>query len=503
MQHIGEALTALGGAILICGLIARVGVRIGLPTIPLFVLAGIVFGPNTPGVALVGDPAELELVARLGLVFLLFYLGLEFSLDQLTSAGPLLLAATGVYLLLNIGGGLALGLGFGWGTSEALVVAGVVGISSSAIATKLLLENRRLGNPETRVILGIIVLEDVFLALYLALLQPVFGHSATAGEAVAGIATAFGFLAALALVARYGSRVVGALVDTKDDEVVVVLSVGFAITGAGLAELLGVSDAIGAFMIGLILGSTATASRLRSLVHPLRDAFGAIFFFHFGLIIDPGAVIDVLGQVMFAAALTIALCVVAGVVAARMHGFGRVGAANIGLTVLARGEFSLVLATLALAAGLDQRIGDFTAGYVLVLAIVGSLAVKASDRLAQLLPRRLLPRRVEEQVGTTLEMDVGLSSLFRLGTELLLIRVNPGSRLHGVYVSELRLPPCATLAVVIRDGRTVTPDAATQLRTGDALLVFTEPRQRPATERRMRAVHRGGRLADWHGHTGE
>lgn len=104
-MYIAEALIALGGAFLVCGLIARAGVRVGLPTIPLFMIAGIIFGPNTPGIALVEDPAELELVARLGLIFLLFYLGLEFSLDQLTTGGMRLAAAASTYLVLNVGGG--------------------------------------------------------------------------------------------------------------------------------------------------------------------------------------------------------------------------------------------------------------------------------------------------------------------------------------------------------------------------------------------------------------
>ncbi len=171
-MHIAETLVVLGGAFLVCGLIARVGVPIGLPTIPLFMLAGVLLGPSTPGFDLVQDPVELELVARLGLVFLLVYLGLEFSLDQLVAGGRRLVATAAIYLVLNVGGGLLLGLSFGWGTREALVVAGIVGISSSAIVTKLLVDLRRLGNRESRLILGIIVIEDVFLALYLALLQP-------------------------------------------------------------------------------------------------------------------------------------------------------------------------------------------------------------------------------------------------------------------------------------------------------------------------------------------
>lgn len=503
MHHVAEALIALGGAFLVCGLIARAGVRIGLPTIPLFMLAGIVFGPNTPGIALVGDPLELELIARLGLIFLLFYLGLEFSLDQLTSGGGRLALAAGVYLVLNIGGGLAFGFGLGWGTAEALVIAGVVGISSSAIVTKLLVETRRLGNPETRVILGIIVIEDVFLALYLALLQPVLGGASGPGEAVVGIATAFAFLLGLALVARHGARIVGKLIDTKDEEIVVVVFVGLAIITAGFAERLGVSDAIGAFMIGLILGATAKASRLRDLTHPLRDAFGAIFFFHFGLTIEPGAVLAVAPQAGLAVVMTMVLTLTAGVVAARLHGFGRVGAANIGLTVLTRGEFSLVLASLALAAGLDARLGSFAAGYVLVLAVIGPIAVSASERLARLLPQRLLPPTAGYDTTASLDMDVGTSSLYQLGAELLQIRVVPGSRLHGVYVGELRLPVGSTLGLQVRDGVTSALEPTTQIRTGDVLLVFTVPARRLAVERRIRAVHRSGRLAHWRGDAGE
>jgi monovalent cation:H+ antiporter-2, CPA2 family len=518
-MHIADTLIALGGAFLVCGLIARAGVRVGLPTIPLFMIAGIIFGPNTPGIALVSSPADLELIARLGLIFLLFYLGLEFSLDQLISGGTRLVVTAVSYLLLNVGGGLALGFALGWGTAEALVIAGVVGISSSAIVTKLLVDLRRLGNPETRVILGIIVIEDVFLALYLALLQPVLGGASGPLDAVLGIASAFAFLFGLALIARYGSRLVGRLIDTRDEEIVVVVFVGLAILTAGVAEELGVSDAIGAFMVGLILGATRKAKRLRTLTHPLRDAFAAIFFFSFGLSIDPSGLLGVAPQVAVAVPTTILLALIAGIIAARLHGYDRLGAADIGLTVLTRGEFSLILASLALGAGLDPRIGPFTAGYVLVLAIIGPLAVAASPRIARFLPARLLPDRAErrrtdqpstdqpstEQQRTVppLELDVGTSSLYQLGTELLQITVVPGSKLHGVYVPELRLPRGSTLSLVVRGSTTAAPQPSTRLEEGDVLLVFTPPEQRIATEQRIRAVHRSGRLAIWRGDSGQ
>lgn len=390
----GDALVALGGAFLAAGVLARLGRRIGLPTIPFFMAAGFIFGPNTPGVVLVEHPEDLELLAALGLVFLLFHLGLEFSLGDLVAGGPRLLAVGGIYLLLNVGGGLLFGLALGWGTSEAFVIAGAVGISSSAIVTKLLIELRRLANPESGLILGIIVVEDVFLALYLAVLQPVLGEANGAADAIAQFARAFAFLVALAAVARWGGRAVGRVIATPDDELLTVCFIGLAVLVAGAAEEVGVSDAIGAFMVGLILAESPVAARIERLVLPLRDAFAAVFFFAFGLTLDPGDAADVAVPVAIAVALSLVLNIVAGLVAARLHGFGPGPAANIGLTILGRGEFSLILATLAAGAGLDERIYPFVALYVLVLAVAGPLLAARSRLLAHVLPDRLLTRTV-------------------------------------------------------------------------------------------------------------
>ncbi|MFZ2441823.1 MAG: cation:proton antiporter, partial [Ilumatobacteraceae bacterium] len=214
----GRELIVLGLAFLLAGLLARIGRRIGLPTIPLFVGAGILAGPNTPGPVLFAHPEDLELLAAFGLIFLLFYLGVEFSLEDLTSGGRTLLTSAALYLTLNIGAGLLLGFAIGWGTKEAFIIAGATGISSSAIVTKLLVELRRLRNPETSLILGIIVLEDLFLALYLAALAPVLGTAANTGEAVLLFVRALAFLIALGLLARYGRAVVGRVISAPDDK---------------------------------------------------------------------------------------------------------------------------------------------------------------------------------------------------------------------------------------------------------------------------------------------
>jgi CPA2 family monovalent cation:H+ antiporter-2 len=390
---VGHTLIALGGAFLAAGLMARLGRRFGLPTIPLFMAAGIIFGPQTPGIVLIEQPGELSVLASFGLILLLFHLGIEFSLDDLVGGGRSLLAAGGTYIALNVAGGVALGFVLGWGTREALVIAGIVGISSSAIATKLLVELRRLTNPETRLILGIVVVEDVFLALYLAVLQPILSDS-SGGAAVKDAAVAFAFLIGLVAVARFGGRVVDRVIGTDDDEILTILFIGLAVLVAGVAEELGVSDAIGAFLAGLIVAETTVKARVERLVLPLRDAFAAIFFFTFGLTIDPGEFGDVAGPVLLAVALSLVLNLVAGTLVGWIGRQDRRAAANIGLTVLARGEFSLILASLALAAGLDERLGPFTGLYVLILALLGPILASRSWLVARLLPRAL-DRRAE------------------------------------------------------------------------------------------------------------
>jgi CPA2 family monovalent cation:H+ antiporter-2 len=387
----GNTLVAVGASFLAAGLLARAGLRIGLPTIPFFMAAGVLFGPNTPGIAFVDDPHDLELLAALGLILLLFHLGLEFSLDDLIAGGRRLIGIGAVYLCLNIGGGFAFGLAMGWGRNEALVIAGAVGISSSAIVTKLLIELHRLANPESRLILGIIVVEDIFLALYLALLQPVLGDAEGIGQGAIEFGTAFGFLVVLFATARWGSRIVGKIVTSGDDELLTVCFLGFAVLVSGLALELGVSEAIGAFMAGLVLAESPASQRIERLVLPLRDAFAALFFFAFGLTIDPADGLAVAGPVAIAVALSITLNLTAGIIAARWSGLGRTAAANIGLTILGRGEFSLILATLATAAGLDPDISSFVAEYVLVLAVLGPLLAARSSQLVWLVPKRLFP----------------------------------------------------------------------------------------------------------------
>lgn len=395
-------LAVVGAALLLAGLFARVGRRLGLPTIPFFIVAGIIFGPHTPGFVVLDDPDELHLLAMLGLVLLLFHLGIEFSIHELLGGGRRLFQAGGSYIALNTGAGLALGWAFDWGTREMFVIAGMIGTSSTAIVTKLLVDLRRVANPETGMILGIIVVEDVFLAFYLALLQPILGGREGATEIVLSTGIAFAFLIGLFALARWGARLVRPLISAGDGELTAILLVGFGVFVAGFADSAGASDAVGALLAGMVVAGTGMGARVERLIVPLRDLFAAIFFFWFGLTIAPSAMGEIALPVAIAVAVTLTFNVIAGVVAARIYGFGPLAASNTALMLVSRGEFELILASLAVAAGLDRRVAPFAALYVLVLSIFSPLASAKSSVLARWLPRRLfVPRQPAEAASPT------------------------------------------------------------------------------------------------------
>ena len=407
-------LAVLGAALLLAGLFARFGRRIGLPTIPFFIVAGIIFGPETPGIVILEDPHELELLATVGLVLLLFHLGVEFSVNELISGGKRLLWAGGSYIALLFGAGMVFGWTLGWGTREIFVIAGMIGTSSTAIVTKLILDLKRVKNPETGMILGIIVVEDVFLAFYLALLQPILSGTEGAGEIALSIAIAFSFLIGLFSLARWGSRLVRPFIATGDSELTVILVVGFGIFTAGFAHYAGASDAVGALLAGMVVAGTGLGHRIEKLLVPLRDVFAAIFFFWFGLTIAPSDMGAIAPAVIAAVIVTFVFNVIAGVVAARIYGYGRIEASNTALKLVSRGEFELILASLAIAAGLDARVAAFAAFYVLILSILSPLFSARSEVLARMLPKRILP---EYTVGKAADRARALGAADRGGRD--------------------------------------------------------------------------------------
>lgn len=380
-MHLGEELLVLGILLLIAYVFARLGKLIGLPAIPVYMLVGLAASPYTHWFPLSFDTHQVELVAIFGLILLLFNLGLEFDQDEFFGNAGKLIVSGGSYILINMGIGFAFGFMLGWGTREALIIAGITATSSSAIVTKLLIELNRLPNKETPMILGVTVVEDIFIAVYLAIVGVVLSGETEIWSVVIKLLVAFLFLVTMFTIARWGGKWVSKLFRTKDDELFTILFFGLAVAFGGIGELLGVTDAIGAFLIGLVLGATKYRARIEHLALPLRDVFGAFFFLNFGLALNVSTFGAVLVPVGLAVVMTIVLNAGAGQFVAWLNKLGPQAGINATVILQNRGEFALILATLSLSAGLDARIVPFAGLYVLVMAIVGPVLAVNSERI--------------------------------------------------------------------------------------------------------------------------
>jgi CPA2 family monovalent cation:H+ antiporter-2 len=385
--HVGEDLVVLGVLFVIAYVLGRVGKLVGLPAIPIYMLVGLIASPHSHFFPLNFQSADVELVAVFGLILLLFSLGLEFDQDEFYGNIGALLVSGGTRILINIAVGFALGMWIGWGTREALIIAGMTATSSSAIITKLLIELRRLANRETPAILGIMVLEDVFIAIYLAIVSVVIGGKTDVLAIVVQLAISFTFLVLMFVIARWGGRVVSRLVQTKDDELFTILFFGLAVAFGGIGQLLGVSDAIGAFLIGLVLGATRFRGRIEQFALPLRDVFGAFFFLNFGLALDVSTFGGVLIPVAAAVVVTLVVNTLGGQLIAWQNKLTPAEGFNASAMLQNRGEFALILATLAVGAGLDARLTPFAGLYVLSMAIVGPVLAVNSERMGAVIFR--------------------------------------------------------------------------------------------------------------------
>ena len=323
---------------------------------------------------------QVELVATFGLIFLLFNLGLEFDQDEFFGNARALLISGGTRIVINMAVGIGFGFLLGWGPREALVIAGMTAVSSSAIITKLLIELRRLANHETPVILGIAVVEDIFIAVYLAVVTVIISGETDLGQVLLRLGVSFLFIIVMFTIARWGGRVVSRLVGTRDDELFTILFFGLAVAFGGIGELVGVSDAIGAFLIGLVLGATRFRARIEQFALPMRDVFAAFFFLNFGLALDISQFGSVAVPVAAAVVLTLIVNTAGGQLIAVLSRLTPAEGFNVSGMLQNRGEFVLILATLAAAHGLDPRLTPFAGLYVLIMAIIGPVLAVNSER---------------------------------------------------------------------------------------------------------------------------
>jgi monovalent cation:H+ antiporter-2, CPA2 family len=367
------------------------GVRLRISAIPLFIIAGVLLGPSEPfpGVIEMNDP--LYLLGEIGVILLLFYLGLEFSLERILQARKLVLTGGAVDLIIN--GGLGLGLGFllfGVGP-EAILLAGLIYISSSGVITRALFDFRRLADDETDLVLGILVFEDLAIALFLGVASALAVGTAVSGEAITwNVLIVIGFVAAFLYASHKLPKVIDRVAAKIERERLVLAALALVIGSAALAEEAGLSAPVGALLAGILLSETDVRDRIERHLFGLRDFAAAIFFFIFGLQIDLGSLGAVWQWLAVGVVVAIGGKLAAGWVAGRMTGFTKRQSLTVGTSLVARGEFTLILAQLAalgtaLSPEFREQIVSFAGLLVLVTAAVGVLLMRESRTLGRTL----------------------------------------------------------------------------------------------------------------------
>jgi CPA2 family monovalent cation:H+ antiporter-2 len=395
MEPLALTLIELGAVVFCLGLLGRLAGRIGMSPIPLYLLGGLFFGSGGL-VKLDGMHEFAHLSSEIGVILLLLMLGLEYTAAELVTGLRRSWQAGVLDLVLNFLPGAGLAVMLGWGLVGAMVMGGVTYISSSGIAAKVITDLGRIGNRETPVILSILVFEDLAMAAYLPVLTATLaGVSFLVGLQTVGISLAI-VTVVLVVALRHGHHVSKAL-HSENSEVFLLNLLGSALLVAGVASAMQVSAAVGAFMLGIAI-SGATAHSATQILEPLRDFFAAIFFVVFGLNTDPASIPPVLGWALLLAVLTAGTKMVTGFWAAKRAGIGLPGRFRTGATLIARGEFSIVIAGLAVASGVvAQELAALATAYVLIMAVVGPLAARFVEPLVSML-RRPLKRQA---VGTS------------------------------------------------------------------------------------------------------
>ncbi len=383
------AFIEIGAVVLGLAVLARLAGRIGITAVPLYLIAGLAFGEG--GIAEVDVSEEfISLAAEIGVLLLLFALGLEYTESELrnglrTGVRPGLLDMTA-----NAGPGVALGLLLGWQPLAAVLLGGVTWISSSGIISKVLNDLGRLANRETPAILNLLVIEDLAMAVYLPIVAALI-VGGSAAEISASVAIALATVVIILVAAlRYGRRFTS-LLGGGSDESLLLGVFGVTLLVAGLAQSLEVSGAIGAFLVGLAL-SGPVAERTERLISPLRDLFAATFFVFFSFQIDPADLFAAAAPAIALAVVTMLTKLATGWYAAGQLGAGPRGRVRVGTALMARGEFSIVIAALGVDLVDGPELGALAAGYVLVTAVIGPVATRYAERIP--IGRLATPRSV-------------------------------------------------------------------------------------------------------------
>ena len=395
-MHTAAFLQDLAVVMIVASLVTVLCHRFKQPVVLGYIIAGVIIGPHTPPFPLIHDEQTIHTFAELGVILLMFSLGLEFSLRKLKQVGGSAFIAAFLEILLMIWVGYEIGRLFGWTTMDSIFLGAILSISSTTIIIKALGELGKAKEQFAQLIFGILIIEDVLGIAMIALLS---GIAMTGGLSVGEVGLTLGKLAVfLAVVLVVGlltvPRLIGYVARFKSNEMLLVTVLGLCFGVSLLAIKLGYSVALGAFIIGAVIAEAREIHRIEHLIEPVRDMFSAVFFVAIGLLIDPKVLVD-----YWLPIVVITIAVVVGKVlscafGAFMGGHDTRNSLRVGMGLAQIGEFSFIIASL----GVTLKV---TSGFLYPIAVAVSAIttlltpylIRSADGLVSRFDR-LAPRTV-------------------------------------------------------------------------------------------------------------
>jgi len=355
MHDAHEFLQSLTVVLAVAAVTTVVFQRLRQPVVLGYIVAGLIVGPHVP-LPLVADRATVQALSELGVILLMFSLGLEFSLGKLARVGP----TAGFTAVLQSGLmawlGFLVGRAFGWTVLESIFIGAAIAISSTTIIAKVF-DERKIGGRQRELVVGILLIEDLVAIVFMAALTAIAtgaGLSATALAATVGKLTAF-LIVLLVVGMATIPRFVRLVVALERNETTLVASIGICFLTAWVAHVFGYSVALGAFLAGSLVAESGHAEPIEHLVQPVRDVFAAVFFVSVGILIDPALVLENWGAVAVLTLVVIVGKIVGVTIGAFLTGSGTRTAIQAGMSLAQIGEFSFIIAGLGLTLGATRE----------------------------------------------------------------------------------------------------------------------------------------------------
>lgn len=356
-MHLAPLIQDLAVILGVAGVVSLTFQRIGQPVILGYLVAGVIIGPHTPPFELVTDEAGIRVWSELGIVFLMFSLGLELGFGQLVKAGRTALITASVEVILMLAVGFFAGRAVGWSTANSIFLGAILSISSTTVIIKSLEELNLMKEKFAELVFSVLVIEDLLGILLLVLLGTMdasgrFSFSTLGWQACKLVLVLASWIAVGIFVAP---KVINYVARRCGDEAVTIISIALCLALSVIGAHFGYSPALGAFAMGLLLSKGDDVARVDRLMRPLRDVFAAVFFVSIGMLLSPTDVFNNWKPILAITLLTLICKTISTMAGGLLSGKPRMTSLQMGLALAQIGEFSFIIAGEGLNLGLIEE----------------------------------------------------------------------------------------------------------------------------------------------------